>query len=320
MVLTVALFISGCGTEYTYKPVSYMTQNKTYSQAEAYCKSSSSRESGKLYRADQDRANKQYTKKRADRIYKQSLVPPTYTAKTNCHKYGNYFDCKTVSTPNISEKSNPGYNSDELMGKGISRLGNLISKGIRKRKLFESCMSNEGYKKVKVTKKSVNSRSNNSTKPSSITSNTTKYPISNCTESSPWSKVFECKYRGRKYFGKGVSISKYFYPDGHPNIPTIKPNKINKSIFKSHSKNIKANKSNYSKDLDKIISLFESGLINKSEFKNMKRRLKKRQNSSEATQIKKEIQKPLKNNSKRGNKDGPVKGGGRYVNGVFTFP
>ena len=103
--------------------------------------------------------------------------------------------------------------------------------------------------------------------------------MNRCVKPSPWSAVFECKFRGRKYFGKGVSISKYFYPDGHPNIPTIKPNKITKSIVKSHSKNIKVNKSNYSEDLDKIISLYESGLIDKSEFKNMKRRLKKRQNS-----------------------------------------
>ena len=159
VILMSALFVSGCGTKYTYKPVSYMSQDKTYAQAKDYCEYVSEKKASKLDVQRREKAAQRAEERERKRAYAESqrISYPDY--KTECIKSGNYISCESSpesSTLEIIRKA--GKTSSAIASKGASMMvegvgGMLGLKANDRANYFKDCMRNEGYKRVKVKKR-----------------------------------------------------------------------------------------------------------------------------------------------------------------------
>ena len=151
--MSMVTLISGCvggSPQYSYKPASYSSQNKSHSEAAEYCSYSADNKTDDYYDRKKEELRADFTQRNRE---------------SNNRNYATTTNCKTVrygyGGPEIqceSKNSNSGFGSGGYQTNntqlnfelGGFKLARQLHEREKYNKFYRDCMFNEGYKRVEA--------------------------------------------------------------------------------------------------------------------------------------------------------------------------
>jgi hypothetical protein len=217
VLASAVLLLSGCGSTYVYKPISYMSPTKTYEEAEAYCKRVVKGQLGQISSDSRRKSELNVERMRSDRIA-YARANPVYNTSINCNRFGRNVNCSGSSTPS-SYSSYSGYNTAESAARSGAALGDALGKLLARPGMMKECMASEGYEKVKVEE---GESQPSSYKSKAVITKVKIYQEAQCIKSSPWGNNYQCNDGDNQFNGEGSIVSNQFYPTSLLPTNTIK--------------------------------------------------------------------------------------------------